>query len=58
MVLTYKIIAETDEDLYHSNPTININIEQVHLRKKRHEQEIEGVEGTTNIHVQVKKIRK
>jgi hypothetical protein len=48
------------EDSYRSNPTININIERVHsgFGRKRHEQEIEGVEGTTNIHVQVKKIRK
>ena len=67
MVLTYKTIASLQkpmkinihvEDSCCSNPTININIEQVHFGRKRHEQEIEGIEGTTNIHVQVKKIRK
>ena len=43
---------------YHSNPTININIEQVHLRGKKHERGIEDFEGATNIHVQMKKIKK
>jgi hypothetical protein len=46
------------EGSYRSNPTININIKQAHFRGKKHERQIEGVEGTTEIHVQVKKTRK
>lgn len=42
-----------------SYPTININIEQVYPRGKKHEREIEdvGVEGARNIHVKVKKTK-
>jgi hypothetical protein len=40
------------------NPNINIIIEQVPFRGRKHEREIEGIEGTTNIHVKVKKTRK
>lgn len=46
------------EGSYRSNPTININIKQAHSRGKKHEREIEGIDGTTEIHVQVKKTRK
>jgi hypothetical protein len=46
------------EDSYHLNPSISINIEQAHFREKKHEREIDNIEGTTKIHVQVKKARK
>jgi hypothetical protein len=39
------------EGLYHSNPTININIEQALVRGRKHEQEVEGYEGRTEIYV-------
>jgi hypothetical protein len=43
---------------YRSNPTININIEQAQVRRRKYEREIEGHEGKTEVHVQVKKSRK
>ena len=68
IVQVYKIITEKKtlktkievhvEGSYRSNPTININIKQGHFRGKKHEREIEGAEGTTEIRVQVKKARK
>jgi hypothetical protein len=46
------------EGSYCSNPTININIEQVQVGGRKHKWEIEGHEGRTEIHVQVKKSKK
>jgi uncharacterized protein YggE len=46
------------EGSYCPNQTININIEQAPARGRKHEREIEGYEGRTEIHVQVKKTRK
>jgi hypothetical protein len=43
---------------YHSNLTININIEQAQVRGRKYECEIEGHEGKMDVHVQVKKSRK
>jgi hypothetical protein len=45
---------------YLSNPTININVGRSQLRgtKYKRAREIEGVEGTTEILVQLKKTRK
>jgi uncharacterized protein YggE len=43
---------------YLSNPTVNINVEQVQVRGRKHEREIEGYEGRTEVQVQVKKARK
>jgi hypothetical protein len=40
-----------------SNPIININIEQAQVRERKHGREIEGNEGGTEVHVQVKKAR-
>jgi hypothetical protein len=41
-----------------SNPTININVGHSHFRGTKHEREIEGDGGTTEICVQIKKSRK
>lgn len=46
------------EDSSCSKQTINIKIEHVPFRGRKHEREFEGVEKTTNIHIQVKKARK
>ena len=46
------------EGSYHSNLTININVELVQVRGRKREWEIEGYEGRTEIHVQVKKTKK
>jgi hypothetical protein len=48
------------EGPYLSNPTININVGQSQLRgtKYKRAREIEGVEGITEILVQLKKTRK
>ena len=46
------------EGLYCSNPTINVNVELVQVKGRKHEQEIGGYKGRTEIHVQVKKTKK
>ena len=46
------------EGSYYSNPTINVNVELAQVKGKKHEQEIEGYEGRTEIHVQVKRTKK
>ena len=46
------------EGSYRSNPTINVNIELAQVGGRKHEREIEGYEGRTEIHVQVKKTKK
>lgn len=39
-------------------PTININVEQLQVRGRKHEREVEDYEEKTQINVQIKKIRK
>jgi len=44
---------------HHSDPpTININVEQLQVRGRKHEREVEDYEERTQINVQIKKIRK
>ena len=46
------------EGSYHPNLTINTNVEQAQVRGRKNEQEIEGHEGRTEIHIQAKKGKK
>jgi hypothetical protein len=46
------------EDPYHSSSTITINVGQAPFRRTKRKQEIEGIGGTTEILVEVKKTRK
>ena len=55
--LQKKTIKVRVEGSYLSNPTININIGQSQLRGTKNKRENEGVEETTEIHVQLKKTK-